>query len=88
VTGMNWMSTNEQSTTPWPTGRGYGDDKDRTWTLNGTAHNGVGWISGLPAAALRGGAYNSGDRAGAFAIFLSGGPSYWKVSVGARCCRQ
>ena len=72
--------------TPWPLG--YGDSQDATLNINGDAHNGSTWKSGLPAAARRGGDYGSGVGGGVFTMFLDGGPSAWEKFIGARCCRQ
>ncbi len=73
-------------TAPWPVG--YGDGKDKTWNVNGEAHNGTAWTSGMPAAALRGGDWYDGDRAGVFTVGLTRGPTYWHSHYSARCCRQ
>lgn len=43
---------------------------------------------GIPAAALRGGYWDHGAKAGAFALRLNYGPSAWRTYNGARCCRQ
>jgi formylglycine-generating enzyme required for sulfatase activity len=40
----------------------------------------------LPAAALRGGYWDGGTGAGAFAVNLSNGPSSWHDAIGFRCC--
>ena len=54
----------------WPSG--YNDDC--TWNLDGRANNGTGYVGGVPAAALRGGDFHYGTKAGAFALDLSFGP--------------
>jgi len=43
---------------------------------------------GLPAAALRGGNWDNGTNAGAFALNLNNAPSNWNNNVGARCCAR
>jgi formylglycine-generating enzyme required for sulfatase activity len=70
----------------WPSG--YEDGKDCTWNVNGEAHNGSAWTTGMPAAALRGGHWYNGPDAGVFAMALNNGPSSWDTYNGARCCRQ
>ncbi|MFO0610902.1 MAG: SUMF1/EgtB/PvdO family nonheme iron enzyme [Polyangiales bacterium] len=66
---------------PWPAG--YGDDA--TWNVGGYTANGTTNLAGLPAAALRGGAWNSGSRAGRYALNLGNGPSYADFPIGFRC---
>ena len=85
--GKNWMSSDGESTSPWPSSGGYGDGGDKTWNINGRAAN-PSWINGSPAAARRGGNWGNGPDAGVFAVSLGNGPSYWGTSHGARCCRQ
>jgi formylglycine-generating enzyme required for sulfatase activity len=65
---------------------GYGSDA--TWSVNGEAHDGTGYVNGIPAAALRGGSWDYGTRAGVFALGLTDGPSSRYTGYGARCCRQ
>jgi formylglycine-generating enzyme required for sulfatase activity len=55
------------------------------WNIGGAAASGTGWQSGLPAAALRGGAWGEGARAGVFALDLIDTPSHWTSSIGFRC---
>ena len=83
---VNTSFSSGAKATPWPSG--YGDGQDGTWNLNGEAHDGSKWTTGLPAAALRGGGWNNGPGAGVFAVYLYGGPSRWDTPDGARCCRQ
>ncbi len=45
-------------------------------------------VVGIPAAALRGGGYNSNTEAGIFTMDLSKAPSYQTNAIGARCCRR
>ena len=68
---------------PWPTGYG----NDGTWNVTSVAARGLGDDNtmGMPAAALRGGSWESGPRAGVYALSLSDGPSSWAPSVGFRC---
>jgi len=88
VAGRGWMTSDGEMATPRPTSKGYGDGQDKTWNLDGTAHNGLSWTKGLPAAARRGGSWNTGASAGVFAVFLNYGPSSWNIYYGARCCRE
>ena len=41
--------------------------------------------SGIPSAAIRGGAWNSSARSGVFALGLGDAPSYWDTSISFRC---
>ena len=61
-------------------------ENDCTWNLDGRVSGGEGWVNGVPAAALRGGDWGYGPRAGAFALLLSNGPSSWPDYAGVRCC--
>jgi formylglycine-generating enzyme required for sulfatase activity len=78
------FSAGQEASAVW--GASYGSDS--TWNVNGTAHNGTAYTAGLPAAAIRGGDWAFGSRAGAFAMDLGDGPSYWGSDLGLRCCRQ
>lgn len=90
--GPTWQTASGQSQCPsgctytegWPSGYG----SDATWSVNGEAHDGAGYVDGIPAAALRGGRWGDESRAGVFALALRNGPSYWATYGGARCCRQ
>jgi formylglycine-generating enzyme required for sulfatase activity len=82
--GRAWMASDGTGTAPWPSG--YGDGGDRTWNLDGLSNRGDAWTNGLPVAALRGGSWDTGTNAGAFAVSLSSGPSDWDTSIGFRCC--
>jgi formylglycine-generating enzyme required for sulfatase activity len=68
-------------------------DGDGTWNIAGTAFGceqyggGCGNKVGLPFAAIRGGFWNDGPRAGVFALSLNFGPSFWTYNFGFRCCR-
>jgi formylglycine-generating enzyme required for sulfatase activity len=75
------------SVTPWPSS--YWEGGDRTWNVNGQAYsNGTGgWTTGLPFAAIRGGAWDYGAGAGAFAFNAIYGPSHWSRALGLRCAR-
>lgn len=78
VTGQRVNSSSQ----PWPSG--YGDDG--TANIATTAQRDpVGDVMGIPAAALRGGYFRSGDLAGVFGIDLRNGPSTWSEAVGFRC---
>ena len=69
-------------------------DGDGTWNLAGTAYGfnrdgvGCGWKTGLPFAALRGGNWDGGALAGAFALDLGNAPSYRLLGIGFRGCRR
>ncbi len=69
----------------WPTATGNDYHGDYTWNVNGFVTNGVGGIVALPSAALRGGSWEYGTRAGVFSLYLSVGPSTWSPNVGFRC---
>ncbi len=85
VAGMPGRQTADGETaSPWPSA--YEDDL--TWNLDGAANNGAGWVDGLPAAALRGGAWGDGAGAGVFSLRLTTGPSNQGTAFGFRCCRQ
>lgn len=58
---------------------------DGTWNINGFVDRGGPSVSGLPSAAIRGGGWSSGARAGAFALYLSNAPSSQSQDVGFRC---
>jgi formylglycine-generating enzyme required for sulfatase activity len=84
--GMTWQTSDgQEASAVW--GASYGNDS--TWNVNGTAYHGVmsSYISGLPAAAHRGGNWYRGSTAGIFALYLNNGPVHWSANVGARCCR-
>ena len=88
VAGRAWMTLDAQSTAPWPSS--YGDGKDSTNNLDGTAYGNstIKHTNGLPAAALRGGSALDGEPAGVFAFNLNNGPTAWHYSYGTRCCRE
>lgn len=75
------------SVSVWPST--YGDGGDLTWNINGSPYsNGTGgWTTGLPFAPLRGGGWDSGAEAGAFAFNAKIGPSHRGWYHGARCAR-
>jgi len=85
--GMGWITSDGQSTSPWP-GAGYGSD--RTYNVNGRAYSGVSGThtNGMPSAAFRGGYYGDGKAAGAFSMTWVAGPSHSQAPFGARCCRR
>ena len=62
----------------------YGQDSAR----NVDAAQLQGAASEFPAAAIRGGSWDLGASAGAFALNLDLAPSFVSSSVGARCCNQ
>ena len=69
------------TTSAWPAGFG----SDGTWNINGEVYNGAAWVSGSPAAGIRGGNWGFGTGAGAFALHLDNGPSNWSNDFGFRC---
>jgi formylglycine-generating enzyme required for sulfatase activity len=71
---------------PWASG--YGDGKDETFGVPGIEYiNGsAGQSNGLPAAVYRGGSFDDGTGAGAFAYYLIGAPSFALENFGGRCC--
>lgn len=84
--GEQVSTTNGSGAGPWPTG--YGDGADSTWNLNGEASDPSGFVGGLPGTSYRGGAYNSGANAGAFALYAGDSPASTYVGNGARCCAR
>jgi len=83
--GNTWMTPGGNDiVSPWPSSGGYGDDY--TWSINGQASNGTGWIDGAPAALMRGGYWGYDTRAGVFAFDAGAAPSLWNYSpLGFRC---
>lgn len=70
----------------WPTDATLPYNGDGTWNITSSAYPGGGGpVAGLPAAAFRGGDSGNGSQAGAFALDLDSGPSYWTTYVGFRC---
>lgn len=65
----------------WPAS--YGDDA--TWNVTSTVYNDAEGVTGVPAAALRGGTWGDGARAGVFALYLHNGPSNRSMYAGFRC---
>ncbi|MDD5307735.1 MAG: SUMF1/EgtB/PvdO family nonheme iron enzyme [Deltaproteobacteria bacterium] len=83
--GMTWMTSDgQEAAAVW--GASYGSDS--TWGVNGTTYGATASAAGLPAAALRGGYWSSGSRAGAFTMTLYHGPSAGTNTIGLRCCRR
>lgn len=82
----NWA---DGTSAVWDGGAG-GYNGDYTWNVAGrayTSYNSMGWTTGLPAAALRGGGWGSGTGAGVFAFVVSHAPSSWSSNFGFRSCR-
>lgn len=46
------------------------------------------WVTGLPAALIRGGTWADGTNARVFAFAATDVPSYWGWDRGFRCARQ
>ncbi|MBI5517550.1 MAG: SUMF1/EgtB/PvdO family nonheme iron enzyme [Deltaproteobacteria bacterium] len=65
----------------WPAGYG----SDGTWNVASIVDRGGSEVFGMPAAAVRGGAWDNGTRAGVFALYLDHGPSNWSEAIGFRC---
>jgi formylglycine-generating enzyme required for sulfatase activity len=65
----------------WPSS--YGDDA--TWNVTATVYNEAEGVTGVPAAALRGGTWGDGARAGVYALYLHNGPSNRSMYAGFRC---
>jgi len=82
--GKGWMANDGEATMGWPSGF----PADNTWNIDGRAHNGSNWANGLPSAGLRGGYWNDGADAGAFAVNWTNAPSTWATLLGARCCAR
>lgn len=86
----NWA---DGTTAAWD-GAGSGYNDDYTWNVAGRAYTSydsgagaMGWTTGLPAAAIRGGSWGYGTYAGVFAFIVNLAPSAWYSSIGFRCCR-
>jgi formylglycine-generating enzyme required for sulfatase activity len=60
----------------------YGDDY--MYDVSPADYQGAG--QNFPAAAIRGGSWDSGASAGAFALYVSDAPSLTRTIIGARCC--
>ena len=86
--GRDWGTSGFSHSTPWPVSGGYGDAQDQTSNIEGQAVgiSGGSGINGMPAAAIRGGSYNEGVKAGIFNIARTAGPVLSSNGVGARCC--
>jgi formylglycine-generating enzyme required for sulfatase activity len=84
--GPGWMASTGQTADSWPDGYS-GDNDDRTWNLDGAAVRLADFVNGLPAAAQRGGSWNDGTRAGAFALNVDYAPTYLYSNIGFRCAR-
>jgi formylglycine-generating enzyme required for sulfatase activity len=70
----------------WPSDGGSDYRGDATWNLSTAVHNGQSDnVAGLPAAAMRGGAWGHGTSAGVFAVLLNDGPSSRLPVIGLRC---
>lgn len=82
--GRPWMTSDGMMALPWPAGYG----KDATWNFDGKVESGSGWTGGLPAAAMRGGAWMYTTNAGIYAIKLNSGPTVVKPTISTRCCMR
>lgn len=69
----------------WPTATGNDYRSEITSNVNGFVSNGVSGIAALPSAAIRGGYWLDGTRAGVFSLNLTDGPSHWGSAIGFRC---
>jgi len=79
---LSGFTSGQEASAVW--GASYGSDS--TWNVNGTASTGPAYAEGLPAAAVRGGDWNNGSKAGAFAMALDSVPMGWSYHIGTRCC--
>lgn len=70
------------SLAPWPD-TSYGGDG--TWNIASKAANGVNDMTGVPAAAIRGGFPTTGALSGLFTLYLRGAPSVSGNVTGFRC---
>jgi len=80
----NWADSTFTSS-HWPNAV-YG--ADGSWNVATRSHNGSAWVTGMPAAVIRGGSWGHGARAGVFAFSASIAPSGWDISIGFRCGRR
>ncbi len=76
--------TLNEGTISWPPGFG----GDGTWNVAGFTDRGGGGVLGLPAAAQRGGHFESETLAGVFALELTHAPSNAGPRIGFRCVVQ
>ena len=61
---------------------------DGTWNVNGHVYRAppsTETVDGIPSAALRGGSFSDGIRAGVFSLLLDSAPSQLAAGVGFRC---
>jgi len=67
----------------WPADYG----GDATWNVTSVVQRAPGEDNkiGIPSAAIRGGDWDTGTRAGVFALYLGLGPSHQDTSLGFRC---
>lgn len=73
-----------QFATPWPTD--FGDGKDTTSNVTSMPYSvGAQKVLGLPAVAMRGGAYKHGAAAGIFNFDLGIAPTLGEWKWGFRC---
>ena len=70
----------------WPSSADYNDDG--LWNVNGSARSAdaVDDMSGVPAAAQRGGGWTDQAAAGAYNLYLADSPGRSTVYSGTRCC--
>jgi len=61
---------------------------DGSWNVAGRSYYGSVWVTGMPAAVIRGGRWDLGANAGVFAFAAYYAPSYWASSTGFRCSRR
>ena len=88
VAGKAWMKLDAESSQAWPSD--YGDGKDRTNAVDGTAYMNAKnkFTKGLPATPLRGGSAKDGEAAGVFSFNMNNGPTSSHYLYGTRCCRE
>lgn len=83
------LSDATMSAQPWPaTGVSGSYGADGTWGISSKAYSkGDSTLpSGIPSAAMRGGAFNDGVYAGTFALLLTMAPSGWHGTIGGFRC--
>jgi len=80
-TGTGTTSVINEGATNW----GPGGSQDATYNVNCAVANSGGISIGVPAAALRGGAWNGSTSSGTFTLNLGYGPMYSSPQFGFRC---
>jgi len=71
----------QQGVSNWPADY----NGDGTWNIDGHVDRGGAETNGIPSAAIRGGFWSVGARAGVFALSVNQAPSHWVTVIGLRC---